>query len=85
MNINKNQAIEIAEAWLLRELGDSLLVRSVFFIPARKAGGEDGYYNDQPARWFVSFQCDVPEGFYPDHADLEIDPETGEVEVLPVM
>lgn len=82
--ISESQAVEIATEWLMREQGEILPVKSVFYVPEKKAG-EEGYYNDQLARWFVSFQCNVPEGFYPDHADFEVDPETGEVEVFPTM
>lgn len=78
MSVNENQAIEIAKTLLKEEIEQSLPLIGAIYVPEAKAGGAEGYYNDQPARWLVSFQCDVPEGIYPDHIDVMVDPTTGE-------
>lgn len=83
--VSEDQAIEMAKAWLANDIGQNLPVIGAFYKPAVEAGGPEGYYFDQPARWLVVFQCDVPEGFHPDHIDLYVDAATGEIEAPPMM
>lgn len=79
MKLGETQAIKIAQEWLKQDLGEVLPLIGAFYMPEAKGGGNEGYYSDQPARWLVSFQCNTAEGYEPDHTDLYIDVETGEV------
>lgn len=52
-NINETQAIALTKQWLEHETGESYPVRSAFFVPETKAGKENDYIYDMPARWVV--------------------------------
>ncbi len=77
MNIDENQAIEIAKKLLIKDVKQPLPLIGAIYIPAAKAGGAEGFYSDQSAQWLVSFKCETPAGFYPGHIDIIIDPKRG--------
>ena len=85
MVVNEQTAVEIAKKWVWQDEKRNYPLMGAIYVPEAKAGDLEGYFSDRPAYWLVSFKCDVPEGFHPDHFDLRINPETGDVEAIPMM
>ncbi len=84
-NINEIQAVAIAKVWLEKDINQSLPISDVTFIPGVENDETDGFTYNQPAHWLVVFKCNVPEGFHPDEIFVRVDPETGVIEVPPMM
>jgi hypothetical protein len=77
--VSESQAVQIATEWIKNEQGQPLSLNGVFYKSQKEAGGLEGYHYDQPARWLISFDYKAPEGFEPNHTDVYVDVETGEV------
>ena len=83
--LDKQTAIKIAKDWVWQDEKREYPVMGAIYVPKANAGDMEGYVSDRSAYWLVSFKCQVPEGFHPDHFDLMIDPETEVVETIPMM